>query len=30
MYSININFTKHALENEKNNVILLFYMDSVY
>ena len=34
MYFININITSHVvwseLENEKANVMLLFYMDSIY
>ena len=34
MYFININITKHVLENEleneKANMMLLFYMDSIY
>ena len=34
MYFININITKHVhqseLENEKANIMLLFYIDSIY
>ena len=34
MYFIDINITKHVLysklENEKANIMLLFYMDGIY